>query len=33
MARCIIINKGATILSPGIVEIEDNVLIAPEAGI
>ena len=29
----IIINKGATILSPGRVEIEDNVLIGPEVKI
>jgi hypothetical protein len=29
----ITINKGATILSPGIVEIEDNVLIGPEVKI
>ncbi len=33
LGRNIIINKGATILSPGIVEIEDNVLIAPEVKI
>lgn len=33
LGKNIIINKGATILSPGIVEIEDNVLIAPEVKI
>ena len=33
IGKNIIINKGATILSPGIVEIEDNVLIAPEVKI
>lgn len=33
IGKKIIINKGATILSPGIVEIEDNVLIAPEVKI
>ena len=33
IGKNIIINKGTTILSPGIVEIEDNVLIAPEVKI
>lgn len=33
LGKNIIINKGASILSPGIVEIEDNVLIAPEVKI
>ena len=33
LGKNILINKGATILSPGIVEIEDNVLIAPEVKI
>ena len=33
LGKNIIINKGATFLSPGIVEIEDNVLIAPEVKI
>ena len=33
LGKNIIINKGATILSTGIVEIEDNVLIAPEVKI
>lgn len=33
IGKNIIINKGATILSPGIVEIENNVLIAPEVKI
>ena len=33
LGKNIIINKGTTILSPEIVEIEDNVLIAPEVKI
>lgn len=33
LGKNIIINKGATILSTGIVEIEDNVLIAPDVKI
>ena len=33
LGKNIIINKGATILSPGIVEIEDNVLIGPNVQI
>ena len=33
LGRNIIINKGATILSPGVVEIEDNVLIGPNVQI
>jgi len=33
IGKNVIINKGATILSPGKVEIEDNVLIGPEVKI
>lgn len=33
LGKNIIINKGATFLSTGIIEIEDNVLIAPEVKI
>ena len=33
IGKNVIINKGATIISPGKVEIEDNVLIAPEVKI
>ena len=33
LGKNIVINKGATFLSPGIIEIEDNVLIAPEVKI